>query len=102
MQDLSRGDICVFVEDEVEQNPDFRRTKKQSASVEDLISTISDRAQGVLLWVRLVVRSLLQDLQNADRIIDLHRRLEAYPFDQDDLFRYILESVDPSYHVQVA
>lgn len=102
MQDLSRGDIRIFVEDKLEQNADFRRMQKQSASVEHLVSAISDRAQGVFLWVRLVVQSLLQGLQNADRIIDLSRRLEAYPPDLDDFFRYILESVDPVYHVQVA
>ncbi|KAF2228987.1 hypothetical protein EV356DRAFT_436185, partial [Viridothelium virens] len=102
MQHLTSVDINIYATDKLEQSPDLRRMKKEGPGVDDRISEITDKAQGVFLWVRLVVQSLLRGLQNADRIIDLQRRLAEYPRDLDDFFRYILDSLEPIYREQVA
>ena len=95
MQHLTSADISTFVKDKLEQSPDFKRLKVEGTGVNHLISEITDKAQGVFLWVRLVVQSLLRGLQNADRIMDLRRRLAEYPRDLDNFFRYILDSLTP-------
>ncbi|KAK5442566.1 hypothetical protein LTS15_010990 [Exophiala xenobiotica] len=102
MQHLTSADISIFVKDKLEQSPDFERLTEKGTGVNHLILDITEAAQGVFLWVRLVVQSLLRGLQNADRILDLRRRLADYPRDLDDFFRYILDSLDPIYRVQVA
>jgi hypothetical protein len=58
-----------------------------------------DSAKGVFLWVFLVVRSLLEGLTNADRIVDL-QRLKDLPTDLNEYFQRILYTVDEMYRQQ--
>lgn len=69
---------------------------------QDLIQDIADRAQGVFLWVRLVVHSLRDGIVNDDPVSILHDRLRAIPIDLEDFFEYILRSVDKVYRSRMA
>lgn len=51
---------------------------------------IVERAQGVFLWVNLVVKSLLSGLGNRDDIADLQRRLRLLPTELEDLYEKML------------
>jgi hypothetical protein len=55
------------------------------------------RHQGVFLWVRLVVVSLLAGMRHGDRFSDLQRRLDLLPDRLEDLYMKILQSLDPFY-----
>ena len=68
----------------------------------ELVQEIVEKASGVFLWVRLVVRELLEGLQNEDGIKDLQRRLCAIPNDLNDYFTRMLSSLDPFYLEQAA
>ena len=59
--------------------------------------SIVERADGVFLWVKLVVRSLLEGLSNRDEVPDLQRRLQAIPLDLEDLFKSMLDKIDSFY-----
>jgi hypothetical protein len=102
VQDLTRHDISIYVKDKLEGHPDFQNMKEEGPAVKELVNEVVGKAQGVFLWVILVVKSLLEGLQNADRVLDLRRRLEAFPADLDKYFGYILDSLDPIYRVQTA
>jgi hypothetical protein len=69
----------------------------ETAQYEDLITEITTKAQGVFLWIYLVVRSLHEGLTNCDSIEVLQRRIRALPADLEQYFRHILDSVDPLY-----
>jgi hypothetical protein len=56
----------------------------------------------VFLWVHLEVTSLLEGFRNADRVLDLQRRLHAFPANLNGYLCYILDSLDPIYRVQAA
>ena len=69
---------------------------------EELVSEISQRAQGVFLWVRLVVRSLRDGQFNSDPVSILRQRLDEIPTDLEQFFQQILRSVDPVYGERMA
>jgi hypothetical protein len=102
VHELTKDDIWLYVKDCLESNHDFQALKlvddRYLAFIEDIVTS----AQGVFLWVFLVVQSLLDGLTNADRIVDLQQRLEALPRDLDEYFEKILFNVDPFYRQQAA
>lgn len=76
---------------------DLRRPPQRCKVLEDQIVR---RAQGVFLQVILVVRCLLDNPTNADRITDLERRLRSLPTDLETYFRYMLETIEDAYTQQ--
>ena len=82
LQDLTRGDIRLYVRETLEESRLFILLQmRERQRCKELVGEVVDRAHGVFLWVFLVVRSLLQGLTNADRIADLQRRLRRLPVD---------------------
>ncbi len=102
LEQFNRPDIELYVRDKLQSRPDFQAIRARHLEADHLILEIINKAQGVFLWVYLVVRSLIQGLLNWDRIEDLQRRLRAFPSDLDDFFRHILDSLDEAYRVQTA
>lgn len=102
LEEFNRADIACYVRDNLEYHPDFHQIRIREPQAAALLSEITSRAQGVFLWVYLVVRSLVQGLQNRDRLVDLQRRLWAFPSDLDDFFNHILVSLDKTYRAQTA
>ncbi|RDL35942.1 uncharacterized protein BP5553_06554 [Venustampulla echinocandica] len=67
-----------------------------------LVEEIVEKSAGVFLWVTLVVKSLLEGLQNSDRISDLQRRLRQLPADLEDLYLVMIGSLEPFYEQQAS
>jgi len=51
---------------------------------------IVQRADGVFLWVTLVVKSLLENLKSSDQVSDIKDRLDLLPTDLESFFKYVL------------
>ena len=102
LEDLNKHDIELFVRNKLVDRADFFQYQQRDSRCNAIIEEIVEKAQGVFLWVFLVVRSLAEGLDNADRFIDLQRRLRSFPADLDAYFRHILFSLDPVYREQTA
>jgi hypothetical protein len=102
VHDLTTEDIRSYVHDLLERNEYFQELKEEDARYLDLIQDIVSAAQGVFLWVSLVVQSLLDGITNADRIVDLQRRLKDLPTDLNEYFERILFNIDKFYRQQTA
>ena len=103
LQDLTRGDIRLYVRETLEENPLFILLQlRERQRCKELVYEVVDRAHGVFLWVFLVVRSLLQGLTNADKIADLQRRLRRLPVDLNEYFQHMFETIDNLYQEQTA
>jgi hypothetical protein len=63
---------------------------------------IGAKAQGVFLWVYLVVRSLVRGLANRDEIHDLEQRLNELLSDLEEYFKHMMDTIESVYHVQTA
>ena len=103
LQDLTAKDIEFYVRDNLNQNRRFQQLSiDEPVQAPALIYEIASRADGVFLWVRLVVRSLIDGLGNHDGIDDLRRRLNLLPSDLEDLYKHMLARLDPFYLTQAS
>ena len=103
LEDLTRNDIMLYIRETLEQNDLFNQLRKrENAHCVDLVNEVVSKAQGVFLWVFLVVRSLITGLTNADRITDLRRRLRLLPADLESYFAHMLATIDTFYEQQTA
>jgi hypothetical protein len=98
LQDLTFEDITIYVRDKLNSTAGFRRiSNNNSVAAENLINEVVAKADGVFLWVRFVVKSLLQGIGSRDTISDLQRRLPLLPGDLEALYHHILANIDPFY-----
>jgi hypothetical protein len=102
LEDLTEGDIFRYVTDKFNEHPQFPTLRGLDAAYQDLINTVVTRAQGVFLWVYLVVRTLLEGLTYHDSVRTLRTRLEAFPPDLEAFFQHLIDSVPDIYRVQLA
>lgn len=100
LQDLTSQDMYKYVEGMLGEDERFRRLKTREPEALDLVSRIRDRAEGVFLWVYLVVRSLLRGLSEHDDTVELERRLSEIPTDLTEYFRKIFDNIDTFYRPQ--
>lgn len=102
LQELTRRDIQLYVHDALKQHPHFAKLEEADPRWNELVEELEDRAQGVFLWVTIVVRSLLRGLTHADDVTDLQRRLREFPAELNPFFQHIFDSIDPFYREQTA
>ncbi|KAF4953660.1 hypothetical protein FSARC_12345 [Fusarium sarcochroum] len=104
LHELTHGDIRQFAQDQLQSHPRWLTSTSETSMVakHGLIEEVATRAEGVFLWAFLVTRSLREGLSNDDTIKDMQKRLESLPRSLEDLFRHILETVDPIYHAKMA
>lgn len=98
LQDLTFGDIQQYINHELGTNAHMQSLRESNPEVaRSLVSEIVNKADGVFLWVKLVVLSLLRGLRQSDDIRDLQVRLKLLPPLLEDLFSHILGRLDPVY-----
>ncbi|KAI1808917.1 hypothetical protein F4811DRAFT_499441 [Daldinia bambusicola] len=103
LQDLTNSDIETYVRDHLGSNSRFKQLSiRDENAAQGLVEKITSRAQGVFLWVYLVVKSMIRGLINADSMRDLHRRLDDLPQQLEDFFDRILASIDDFYKTRTA
>ncbi|QGA20421.1 hypothetical protein EYB26_008123 [Talaromyces marneffei] len=89
---LTRADIHRFIVAMFEKEQNFDSTNKHCRY---MVQNIVNGADGVFLWVRLVVRSLLVGFRHRYPLAHLEQRLERMPRELDSLFERIFNSIDP-------
>ncbi|KAJ9614088.1 hypothetical protein H2200_002224 [Cladophialophora chaetospira] len=102
LQDLTREDIEIYVKSKLAIPVTLPSALRDEVQYQTLALEIVDRAQGVFLWVYLVVRSLQEGLANRDSIAMLQKKLQALPTDLELFFEHILSSVESVYKEKLA
>jgi hypothetical protein len=102
IHDLTKNDIRLYVQETLGKDRNFRDLRDTDDRCPDLVEQIVNSAEGVFLWVFLAVRSLLEGLTNADRVVDLQNRLREIPTDLETYFERILSTVDRRYRQQMS
>ncbi len=103
LQDLTRHDMELFIEGQLCSNSimnDLRNESPEESS--QLIEGIKVKAEGVFLWVKLVVRILLRGLEDGDDISDLMEKLRSLPSDLRTLYSRMMQKMQPEYQVQAS
>lgn len=91
LQDFTAPDIARFVSDKLEGDARWDEIAHgQQVAATELVDEIVSCAQGVFLWVKLVVESLLQGRGNGDGIAELKQRLREFPTELSQLYDKML------------
>ena len=102
VQDLTEGDIQQYIQDKLSVGHKSFGINKHKQRYLDLRDRIASQAQGVFFWVFLVVRSLLEGLENEDGISILEERVAELPPDLESYFQRVLDGIAPAYRKDTA
>jgi hypothetical protein len=104
MHEQTKSDMRIFVLDQLgtthATTPSLLPAEASlNTAATDVVSTIVDRAEGVFLWVRLVVESLLGAGSNATTR-QLEELLQASPDGLEELYERTIERIPRSSHLE--
>ncbi|CAG8982790.1 hypothetical protein HYALB_00001071 [Hymenoscyphus albidus] len=102
MQELTKNDIEVYSIEKLSLPAKWASKRGDQVRHRNLAMEIFKRAQGVFLWVYLVVRLLQDGLINGDDISLLENRLKSLPTDLDAYFSHIMHSIENLYLEKLA
>lgn len=103
IHELTRQDIQHYTKTELSHHPQVYTPKSHdSKAFSILVEEIIQKAQGVFLWVYLVIRSLARGLRKHDNIYTLKRRLDILPADLDGYYQHVLNEIETIYRRETA
>ncbi|KAK4163739.1 hypothetical protein QBC43DRAFT_319118 [Cladorrhinum sp. PSN259] len=103
LEKLTRMDIDALIRSEFGKSRAFRELKECfPTQADELLQNIGNKAQGVFLWVSIVVRTLLLNMSEGDRLKELQASLDSLPADLSDLFQRIWDRIEPKYHAEAS
>lgn len=103
LQDLTQGDMSVFVQDRLSSHPLMVELQYESPEMATTLrAEIQEKSEGVFLWVRLVIGLLLRGLDDGDDFDDLLPKLRALPSDLRELYIRMMQKMPSDYQVQAS
>ncbi|KAK5705567.1 hypothetical protein LTR97_002686 [Elasticomyces elasticus] len=100
LQELTFNDISLYVRDTLATDSRFLRLKARDERCTNIIREITIKAQGVFLWVVLVIKELMKGLTKDDNFITLQKRLRLLPPDLVTYFKYMFDNLDNFYSAE--
>jgi hypothetical protein len=98
LQDLTFKDIEIYVRDSLQGSHAFMKLANRDPQLlESLKVEIMEKAQGVFLWVEVVIKQLLRGANNRDSIAQLWTRLRSFPGELYPLYNTLLTQIEPVY-----
>ncbi|KAE8392595.1 hypothetical protein BDV23DRAFT_192534 [Aspergillus alliaceus] len=102
LENLTQDDMKAYIQSEFSLHPEWESLVQKDSRYHAFVTEIAERAQGVFLWLVLVVRLLREGISNGDTLSFLQKRLRRIPGDLNMFFEYMLESLDPIYETCVS
>jgi hypothetical protein len=91
LHNLTFNDIERFVGEKFRMNNAFDRlARRDPKAANALIRNVVEKADGVFLWVRIVVKDILRGIRNLDNFSHLYARLNTLPKDLEPLFAHLI------------
>lgn len=101
LHDLTNADILTYVFESLLPR-DSMPISEDSGLAFNIFETIVGRADGVFLWAELVVKEVNKGITNEDSQQQLKYRLDSLPDEIEQLYSYILRSIDIVYRKEAA
>ena len=98
VQDLNHEDIEKTVAGKL--SPHLRKYAASYASYSSIESTIVRKAEGVFLWLDLMIKILIRGTKNEDSYETLLSRLDKIPDTINGLYTHVWESLDSVYKAE--
>ena len=93
LQELTGGDIQLYFKNTLKIGLRNAPHARNNPCCDDLVTEIVSLAEGVFLWVYLVIKSLLRGLSNNDDISELQERLRNIPLDLKEFLKRMLDDI---------
>lgn len=98
VHNLTRKDIRAYTSAQLLTDSSYTNLQaREPVYANNLVDSVVTKANGVFLWVKIAVASLLGGIMHGDRIVDLERRLQELPTELKHLYERILVALDPFY-----
>ncbi|KAM7203288.1 hypothetical protein V8F33_002279 [Rhypophila sp. PSN 637] len=95
LHDLTQNDISKLVTNTLNNHENFQRLQTTDPiGCQRLINEVVNDAEGVFLWVTLILRSLEDGLSNNDPLSLLQSRVATTPQQLNEFFETIINSID--------
>ncbi|KAF2273279.1 uncharacterized protein EI97DRAFT_159994 [Westerdykella ornata] len=103
LQDLTRKDMKQFIEGHLDGHRYMRAlTTQHPQQAQALRTELQEKAQGVFLWVKVVVRLLMTGLEEGDGIEDLTIKLRSLPPDLRQLYKRMFSKMVPEHRAEAS
>lgn len=99
IHELTEPDILQFIIDTMNQ-PQLWALLSPGRAAEEFAKVVREivlAAQGVFQWVSIVAKSLVQGMRRFEKFDRLFSRLQEYPKDLDDLYRFLYLNIEARY-----
>jgi len=98
IQNFTKADIQQLVKQKLEDNDQFQKLREtEEINCEKLKQQILDNADGVFLWVTVLLNLLVDALISKDTMIQLQSIVNHAPAELNAFFRHILDSIPERY-----
>lgn len=94
LQDLTRNDMKSFVWGRLDGLEIIERGKPQHDCKVKLVDQLVIRADGIFLWVALVLKDLRKAMKHDNELSSLLERVESMPQEMEPLFSHLLDSIN--------
>ncbi|KAI1076014.1 hypothetical protein F5B20DRAFT_345999 [Whalleya microplaca] len=92
IQECTLEDIEIFVRGRLGEH----YVPVDQQQLDSLAGVIVGKAEGVFIWVRVVLAAIEQGVYNGDDFQDLQKKVDAFPAELNDLYQHLLDSIpDP-------
>ncbi len=102
LENHTENDIVLYVKERLGKDQSFASSAREDPRLKHLIEKIIEKAQGVFLWVRLMVSDLLRGSANQDNISDLQQRLQYLPPNLETYYQCAFDNIDKFYRETTA
>ncbi|KAF3073827.1 hypothetical protein CFAM422_004410 [Trichoderma lentiforme] len=103
IQNFTAKDMRTYVTQKLEPNAKFKKLQTSSPfACSEIITQIASQAKGVWLWVFLITRDLIIEVNRNEGVPTLQKVLHDFPEDLESYFRCIIEKIRPNHKEEMA
>lgn len=103
LQELTARDMALYVQGNLASHEIMvQLAKRYPTDAKEIVAEITEKASGVFVWVKLVVKLLVDGLDDGDDIEELRAKLRSLPSDLRDIYRRMFSTIKSDYHGQAA
>lgn len=103
IHDFTKEDMRTHIRQGLEMNERFRGLQQAfPRECNDLVTQITDRAQGVWLWVYLVTHDLVHAVNRSEGIYSLQKILNKFPDHLEAYFEHIIQQIKSAFREEMA
>ena len=100
VHEYTREDVQWYARQQIASSIMYRDIDQDMSELHQLTAEITERANGVFIWVRIVMEELIERFIDGSTVSQLRNILSAMPEELKDLYRRTLSKVKPEYALE--